>query len=230
MHVKRRRQNRTHSRSSIICHRLRTRSQKPSHRRMRCSTTTNPMRSRKYLCSRMVVQASTSTNTLVATNIETSLPNLTTTTHRSKVIGEIVGRHHDSHQISPLPLDLHHRKVTSLSPRLPSVETCTVFRTLLNNIVLRATCRRRPSKLRNSRRISHQWNRAQARLAGPIMVARPATIYRSRRLQPPTLAPTPALTMAAHCASRPRRNSRSISGKGIAKTPILQALRVWAAA
>lgn len=220
MHVKRRRQNRMHSRSSIICHRLRTRSQKPSHQRMHCSTTTNLMRTRKYLCSRMVVQASTSTNTL-ATNIETPLPNLTTTTHRNGVIGEIVGRQHDSHQISPLRLDLHHRKVTSLSSRLPSVEICTVFRTFLNNIVLRVTCRRRPSKLRNSRRISHRWNRAQARLAGPIMVVHPATIYRSRRLQPPTLAPTPALTMAAHCASRPRRNSRSISGKAIARILML---------
>lgn len=209
-----------HSRSSIICHRLRTRSQKPSHQRMHCSTTTNLMRTRKYLCSRMVVQASTSTNTLAATNIETPLPNLTTTTHRNKVIGEIVGRQHDFHQISPLPLDLH-RKVTSLSSRRPSVEICTVFRTFLNNIVQRVTCRRRPSKLRNSRRISHRWNRAQARLAGPILVAHPATIHRSRRLQPPTLALTPALTMAAHCASRPRRNSRSISGKAIARILML---------
>jgi len=210
-----------HSRSSIICHRLRTRSQKQSHRRMRCSTTTNLMRTRKYLCSRMVVQASTSTNTLVTTNIETPPPNLTTTTHRNRVIGGIVGRHHDSHQIFPPALDLHNRRATSLSSRLPSAETCTVFRTFLNNIVLRATCHRRPSKLRNSRRILHRWNRAQARLAGPIMVARPAIIYRSRRLQPPTLAPTPALTMVVHCASRRRRNSRSISGKGIAKTPML---------
>lgn len=197
---------------------------------MRCLTTTKLMRSRKYLCSRMVVQASTSTNTLAATNIETLPPNLTTTTHRNRAIEGVVGRHHDSRQISPPPLDLHLRKATSLSSRPLSVETCTVFRTLLNSIALQAICSRHPSRLRSFRRISHRWNQAQARLAARRTVACPATNSRNRCLQPPTPAHTPAHTTAARCASKPRRNFRSISGKGIAKTLTLPVLQAWVAA
>src|SRR6478736_6507970 len=145
----------------------------------------------RYHCSQMVAQASTTTNTTVATNIETP-PNPPLTQHLDSLTGETAGRHLSFQQISRRlllalrnPLRHLHLQRRRCKPTIP---TCRLSHPHLN-IARHPACKAHRIPLLSFRRISHLWSPAPAKRASSREASQ-VTAWSSPQILAPIVVPT----------------------------------------